>query len=173
MPVQVAVELLLPGPHVISGGQRGGDCGVNGQRGGLSGEGAEPDHDKSAAAVPAGIRGIAGERGPLGSRTQERRRPMSFTHVVSFRWKDRTTPADVEKVTAALTALAPTFNGVESYRCGADVSRTADSYDYAVVGVFATRDDFVAYRDHPEHQRIIKELIGPHLASRIVVQLQS
>jgi hypothetical protein len=31
----------------------------------------------------------------------------------------------------------------------------------------------VAYRDHPEHQRIIKELIGPHLASRIVVQLQS
>jgi hypothetical protein len=34
-------------------------------------------------------------------------------------------------------------------------------------------DDFLAYRDHPEHQRILKELIGPNLANRIVVQLQS
>lgn len=97
---------------------------------------------------------------------------MTFTHLASFRWKDQTTPADVEKVTAALTELTTTL-GIEDYRCGADVSRTPDSYDYAVVGVFASRDDFLAYRDHPEHQRILKELIGPNLANRIVVQLQS
>ena len=98
---------------------------------------------------------------------------MSFTHLASFKWKDQTTPADVEKITAALTELAPTMDGVESYRCGPDVSRTPNSYDYAVVGVFGSRDDFLAYRDNPEHQRILKELIGPNLASRIVVQLQS
>lgn len=98
---------------------------------------------------------------------------MSFTHLASFKWKDQTTPADVERISAALTALVPALSGVESYRCGADVSRTPDSYDYAVVGVFAGREEFLAYRDHPEHQRILKELIGPNLASRIVVQLQS
>ncbi len=98
---------------------------------------------------------------------------MSFTHLANFNWKEQTTQADVEQITAALTALAPTLDGVESYRCGADVSRTPDSYDYAVIGVFASRDDFLAYRDHPEHQRILKELIGPNLADRIVVQLQS
>lgn len=97
---------------------------------------------------------------------------MTFTHLASFRWKDQTTPADVEKVTAALTELTTTL-GIEDYRCGADVSRTPDSYDYAVVGVFASRDDFLAYRDHPEHQRILKDLIGPNLATRIMVQLQS
>ena len=97
---------------------------------------------------------------------------MTFTHLASFRWKDQTTPADVEKVTAALTELT-TALGIEDYRCGADVSRTPDSYDYAVVGVFASRDDFLAYRDHPEHQRILTELIRPNLANRIVVQLQS
>ena len=96
---------------------------------------------------------------------------MSFIHLASFKWKGDTTPADIEKVTGALRGLATTFSGVESYRCGPDVSRTPDSYDYAVVGVFASRDDFLAYRDHPEHQRILKELIGPHLANRIVVQL--
>ncbi len=97
---------------------------------------------------------------------------MSFIHIANFRWKEHTTTADVEQITAALTALAPGLSGVESYRCGADVSRTPDSYDYAVLGVFADRDHFVAYRDHPEHQRILKELILPHLANRIVVQLE-
>ena len=98
---------------------------------------------------------------------------MSFTHLASFKWKDQTPAADVEKITAALTELATGFSGVESYRCGPDISRTPDSYDFAVLGVFGSRDDFLAYRDHPEHQRILKELIGPNLANRIVVQLQS
>lgn len=97
---------------------------------------------------------------------------MSFTHLASFRWKDGTTPVDVDRVTAALTDLVGTLGGVGSYRCGPDVSRTPDSYDYAVIGVFGSRDDFLAYRDHPEHQRILKELISPNLAQRIVVQLQ-
>lgn len=98
---------------------------------------------------------------------------MSFIHLVSFKWKHQTTPDDADQVTAALTELATRLVGVESYRCGPDVSRTPDSYDYAVIGVFAGREDFVAYRDHPEHQRIIKELIAPNLAGRIVVQLHS
>lgn len=97
---------------------------------------------------------------------------MAFIHLASFRWTEQTTPADVERVTAALTRLASTQDGVDSYRCGADVSRTPDSYDYAVVGVFGSREDFLAYRDHPEHQRILTELIGPHLAGRIVVQFE-
>lgn len=98
---------------------------------------------------------------------------MSFTHLASFKWKDQTTTADVEAITAALTELTTALLGIESYRCGADVSRTPASYDYAVVGVFASRDTFLAYRDHPEHQRILNDLIGPNLANRIVVQLQS
>lgn len=82
-------------------------------------------------------------------------------------------PADIDRITAALTELTTGLSGIDSYRCGPDVSRTPDSYDYAVIGVFPTRDAFLDYRDHPEHQRILKELIGPNLAHRIVVQLQS
>jgi hypothetical protein len=97
---------------------------------------------------------------------------MSFTHLAIFKWNDGTTAVAVEKVTAALTELAATQSGVESYRCGSDVSHTPASYDYAVIGVFGSREEFVAYRDHPEHQRVLKELIGPHLADRVVVQLE-
>jgi len=97
---------------------------------------------------------------------------MSFIHLANFKWTEETTAGDVERITTALTALAPGLPGVDSYRCGPDVSRTPDSYDFAVVGVFTDREHFVAYRDHPEHQRILKELILPHLANRVVVQLE-
>lgn len=97
---------------------------------------------------------------------------MSFIHIANFKWNDRATVADAERITTALTALAPRLSGVESYRCGADVSRTPNSYDYAVVGMFADREHFVAYRDHPEHQRILNDLILPHVVDRIVVQLE-
>ena len=97
---------------------------------------------------------------------------MPFTHVVSFTWNDQTTPEDVGRATAALTALVATLGGVQSYRCGADCGFSPNTYAYAIVGVFTTREDFLAYRDHPEHQRISKELIVPHVADRVVVQLE-
>ena len=97
---------------------------------------------------------------------------MTFTHVVAFRWKDGTDPAATEQVTRALTELTAGFAGIESYLCGSDVGRSQGSYDYAIVGRFAGRDEFVAYRDHPEHQRILKELIVPALDDRVVVQLE-
>ena len=97
---------------------------------------------------------------------------MTFTHVVAFRWKENTDPAAVEQVTRALSALAARMDGVESYLCGSDVGMSQGAYDYAIVGRFAGRDEFVAYRDHPEHQRILKELIVPALNDRVVVQLE-
>jgi hypothetical protein len=98
---------------------------------------------------------------------------MPFTHVVTFKWKEGAAAAASDRVTEALTALIPQLQGVESYQCGPDIGVTPTAYDYAVVGTFATRGDFENYRDHPEHQRILRELIVPHLDRRTVVQLQS
>jgi hypothetical protein len=57
--------------------------------------------------------------------------------------------------------------------CGSDIGRTPSSYDFAVVGTFATESDFERYRDHPDHQRIIREQIAPILGDRTVVQIES
>jgi hypothetical protein len=97
---------------------------------------------------------------------------VSFIHIVSFQWKD-SAPADVDAVVSALTALVPQLPGIESYRCGPDVGHTPASYDFAVVGTFTGRTEFENYRDHPEHQRILRELIVPHLENRVVVQLET
>lgn len=97
--------------------------------------------------------------------------PMSFTHIVTFKWRDADYPG--QPVADALSALTNTLAGVQSYVCGPDIDLTPGSYDFAVVGIFDSREHFVAYRDHPEHQRIIAELIAPQLDVRTVVQLEN
>lgn len=95
---------------------------------------------------------------------------MPFTHIVTFKWNDQT--FDAEPVADALRAVVGTVAGVRSYTCGSDIGLSPGSYDFAVVGVFDDRETFVTYRDNPEHQRVIREMINPQLESRTVVQLE-
>jgi stress responsive alpha/beta barrel protein len=98
---------------------------------------------------------------------------MPFIHTVTFKWKADAALTTAAHVTEALTAMIPQLQGVQSYLCGPDIGLTPSAYDYAVVGTFITRSDFENYRDHPEHQRILRKLIVPQLDRRTVVQLES
>lgn len=95
---------------------------------------------------------------------------MPFTHVVTFKWK--TEGFDSSELATELRNLVSGFDHVRSYRCGADAGITAGTYDFAVVATFDDFESFVVYRDHPEHQRILNEMILPNLEVRTVVQLQ-
>lgn len=95
---------------------------------------------------------------------------MVFTHVVTFKWRDDDVAA--AEIADALRDLVSRLDGVRSYLCGPDVGLTPAAYDFAVVGTFDDRDCFTAYRDHPEHQRILNDMILPHLDVRTVVQLE-
>lgn len=95
---------------------------------------------------------------------------MSFTHIVTFKWQ--ADQFDDQPVADALNGLIPSLAGVQRYVCGADIDLSPGSYDFAVVGIFDSRDHFIAYRDHPEHRRIIDELIAPNVDTRTVVQLE-
>jgi hypothetical protein len=95
---------------------------------------------------------------------------MAFTHIVMFKWREE--GFDDRPFEEALLNLVPGLDGVQSYRCGRDVGRTPASYDFAIVGVFDSREHFEAYRDHPEHQRIVAEISTPNVGSRSLVQLE-
>lgn len=95
---------------------------------------------------------------------------MAFTHVVTFKWNDG--DVDAAGVADALRALTAGLDGVQSYLCGSDAGLAAEAYDFAVVGRFDDRQSFTAYRDHPEHQRILREMILPNVQTRTVVQLE-
>ncbi len=95
---------------------------------------------------------------------------MVFTHVVTFKWRDDAVA--VAEIADSLRSLVSRLDGVRSYLCGPDAGLTPAAYDFAVVGAFDDRDCFTAYRDHPEHQRILNDMILPHLDVRTVVQLE-
>lgn len=95
---------------------------------------------------------------------------MAFTHIVMFKWRGG--GADPAGIAAALRELVSRFDGVQSYRCGPDAGLSPGAYDFGLVGTFTDREHFAVYRDHPDHQRIVREMILPHAEVRTVVQLE-
>ena len=44
--------------------------------------------------------------------------------------------------------------------------------DYGVSATFSDRTAYERYRDHPEHRRIVTEMVAPYLAARSGVQFE-
>lgn len=97
---------------------------------------------------------------------------MAFTHIVMFKWQGGKADFDAAGLADALRNLVARFDGVQSYRCGPDVGLSPNAHDFGIVGTFDSREDFMTYRDHPDHKKIIEEMILPSVESRVVVQLE-
>ncbi len=106
-------------------------------------------------------------------RRRERRAPMTgpVRHVVLLTWKEGTDAAAVRAVAEGLAALPDAIPELREYRFGADLGIADGNADFAIVGDFDDVEAWRRYQEHPEHQRVIVELIRPILASRAAVQL--
>ncbi|HEX6421645.1 MAG TPA: Dabb family protein, partial [Acidimicrobiales bacterium] len=60
----------------------------------------------------------------------------------------------------------------ERYRHGPDAGLNPASWDYVVVADFASADDYLTYRDHPDHRAPIRDLVEPIVAERASVQYE-
>lgn len=90
-------------------------------------------------------------------------------HCVMFTWNDGVGDDVVEAVRAGLDRLAE-LDVVAAYRHGPDAGIADGNWDYAVVGDFATVDDYRVYAADPDHVALIGELIRPNIAARAAVQ---
>jgi len=93
-------------------------------------------------------------------------------HVVVFRFRPGTTPADVAAIVEGLAGLPHAIAEIAAYRFGRDLAINDGNADFAVVADFAGVDDYIAYRDHPLHRALIAERIAPHIESRTAVQFE-
>ncbi|MET1000272.1 MAG: Dabb family protein [Acidimicrobiia bacterium] len=91
-------------------------------------------------------------------------------HVVCLQFKPEATAADRQAIADALAALPARIPQLRDYRFGTDAAIAEGNFDFAVVADVDDAEGFAAYRDDPEHQRIIAELIRPILAGRASVQ---
>lgn len=93
-------------------------------------------------------------------------------HLVTFSWRPEVTNDDVIAVNEGLSSLPDQIPELRSYRFGPDLGLREGNADYAVAAVLDSPDTLPAYLDHPEHRRIVTELITPLLAARQAVQIE-
>ena len=91
-------------------------------------------------------------------------------HVVVFSWNADADDAAIAAVVNGLSALPSVVPTIRDYRFGADAGVNTGNCDFAVVADFDDVDGYLTYRDHPEHQRVIRDHIAPILATRYAVQ---
>lgn len=93
-----------------------------------------------------------------------------FRHVVMFRWAEGTTEATKGAVRDGLSALPEVIPDIRGYRIGEDAGLVEGNFEFVVVADFDDPDGFTAYRDHPAHQRVVKDLIAPATGQRAALQ---
>ena len=91
-------------------------------------------------------------------------------HVVMFQWSEGIDEAHVAATTAAFDVLPSKIDVLRSYVHGPDAGISEGNYDYVVVADVDSPEDFVTYRDHPDHQALVGEFIAGKVAQRSAVQ---
>lgn len=92
---------------------------------------------------------------------------MPFRHVVLLTLDEG---CDVDALVDDLRAMAAGIPELRSYVVGRDAGLSEGNATVAIVADCDDEAGWVAYRDNPDHQRMIAERIKPHLRARAAVQ---
>ncbi len=93
-------------------------------------------------------------------------------HVALLTFTAGTTDVQVDAIERALLTLPALIPELQAYAIGRDLGIDERNASFVVVADCATVDDYRVYRDHPEHRRIITELIAPTLTARAGAQYE-
>ncbi len=93
-----------------------------------------------------------------------------FRHVVLFKWAEGHGADHVKAVGAALDELPRRVPVIRGYHHGPDAGINDGTFDFAIVAEFDSAEDYLVYRDHPDHQAFIRDHIVGKVADRSAVQ---
>ncbi|MEU6603154.1 Dabb family protein [Streptomyces flaveolus] len=92
--------------------------------------------------------------------------------MVTFVLKDGTSDAAIQEVEKALGKLPDLIPELLDYQFGRDLGLNEKNGGFAATAVVAKPEDVFVYLDHPEHVRVSRELLGPHVAHKLAVQFE-
>jgi stress responsive alpha/beta barrel protein len=93
-------------------------------------------------------------------------------HCVLLRFTEDATNEQRAEARDALRALPATVDAIRDFSVGDDLGETDGNYDLAIVAGFDDTAGYATYRDHPDHVRVVRDLVRPILAARAAVQYQ-
>ncbi|WP_336515615.1 Dabb family protein [Pollutibacter soli] len=94
----------------------------------------------------------------------------TLRHVVLFKFKDSSTPADVKKIEEAFKALPKKIKTITAFEWGTNISTegVSQGLTHCFLVTFASEKDRDNYLPHPEHKAFV-DLAGPHIDKVTVV----
>jgi hypothetical protein len=94
-------------------------------------------------------------------------------HILLLRVTEQATPEAIGRALDGLRGLKDKIPGIVEVTCGPNFSDRAKGYTHAMVMRFQDRASLQAYGPHPEHQRVVQDLINPIRAEVLVVDYES
>jgi flavin reductase (DIM6/NTAB) family NADH-FMN oxidoreductase RutF len=111
-----------------------------------------------------------GARAPLlygrrswGTFTPTRRR---FVHIVMMRLKENT-PENAARMRDALYGMVGKVPQIRALEVGVNVVVSDRAYDIALTVTLDSQEDMEAYQVHPEHQRVLNEIVRPLISGSV------
>jgi len=93
-------------------------------------------------------------------------------HIVLIRWTEEASQAAIEGAMAELRGLKGKIAGIVELSAGANFSERAKGFTHGMVVRFADRAALEAYGPHPEHQRVVQNVLGPIRAEILIFDFQ-
>lgn len=95
-----------------------------------------------------------------------------FRHVVCLTFREGTPTSAVDALVDALRTLPAAIPEIRGYSAGADAGLVDGNAHLAIVADFDGAEGWRAYQEHPEHVRVITELMRPIVEGRTAAQLE-
>lgn len=89
-------------------------------------------------------------------------------HTVLFKWKEGTGKEQINKALRELNALKPKVPSILEIQAGENFSERSGGFSHVLTSKFLTIEALDQYQVHPEHQKIVVDLIKPILDQLVV-----
>lgn len=81
-----------------------------------------------------------------------------LTHIAIFKWREGTSKERIQKVLEEVRALQKKIPGVTHILTGENFSLHGKHFTHGVVVLAENQEAIDAYRNHPDHQQVAKEI---------------
>jgi hypothetical protein len=90
-------------------------------------------------------------------------------HIVLFQWRPEASAEAIEQALEALRALKDKIPGILDLSCGANFTDRGKNFTHALLLRLKDQAALEGYGPHPEHQKVVQEIILPIRADLIAI----